>query len=47
MAQDRRDEAAPLLRDSYPILAKTQGDDALITQRAREAIALLDDRGEH
>lgn len=42
LAQDRRDEAAPLLRDSYPIIAKTQGNDALITQRAREAIAVLD-----
>jgi tetratricopeptide (TPR) repeat protein len=42
MTQRRKDEAAPLLRESYPILVQVQGENAVITQRAREAIAQLD-----
>ena len=42
MAQRRKDEATPLLRESYPILLQVQGENAVITQRAREAIAQLD-----
>jgi eukaryotic-like serine/threonine-protein kinase len=42
MAQRRANEAAPLLRESYPILVQAQGENAVITQRAREAIAQLD-----
>jgi tetratricopeptide (TPR) repeat protein len=42
MAQRRTDEAAQLLRDSYPILVQAQGENAVVTQRAREALAQLD-----
>jgi tetratricopeptide (TPR) repeat protein len=42
MAQRRNTEAAQLLRESYPILLQVQGENAVITQRAREAIAQLD-----
>jgi eukaryotic-like serine/threonine-protein kinase len=42
MAQRRTNEAAPLLRESYPILLQAQGENAVITQRAREALAQLD-----
>jgi eukaryotic-like serine/threonine-protein kinase len=42
MAQRRTAEAAALLRESYPILVQGQGEDAVITRRAREAIAQLD-----
>ncbi|HKU15383.1 MAG TPA: serine/threonine-protein kinase [Steroidobacteraceae bacterium] len=42
MAQRRMDEAAQLLRESYPILLQMQGENAVITQRTREAIAQLD-----
>jgi hypothetical protein len=42
MAQRRNDEAAQLLRESYPILLQVQGENAVITQRAREALAQLD-----
>jgi eukaryotic-like serine/threonine-protein kinase len=42
MAQRRNDEAAKLLRESYPILLQVQGENAVITQRAREALAQLD-----
>jgi eukaryotic-like serine/threonine-protein kinase len=42
MAQRRKDEAAHLLRESYPILLRAQGENAVITQRAREALAQLD-----
>jgi serine/threonine protein kinase/Tfp pilus assembly protein PilF len=42
MAQRRASEAAPLLRESYPILLQAQGENAVITQRAREALAQLD-----
>jgi len=42
LAQQRSSDAAPLLRNSYPILVKTQGEEALITRRTREALALLD-----
>ena len=42
MAQRRTDEAAQLLRESYPILQQAQGENAVITQRAREALAQLD-----
>ena len=42
LAQSRAAEAAPLLRSSYPVLQKAQGDDAIITKRTREAIASLD-----
>jgi hypothetical protein len=38
----RNDEAAQLLRESYPILLQVQGENAVITQRAREALAQLD-----
>ncbi len=41
MAQRRTDEAAQLLRESYPILQQAQGENAVITQRAREALAQL------
>jgi eukaryotic-like serine/threonine-protein kinase len=41
MAQRRPDEAAKLLRDSYPILVQAQGENAVITQRTRDAIAQL------
>ncbi len=44
MAQRRPDEAAQLLRESYPILVQSQGENAVITQRAREAMAQLDAR---
>jgi len=44
MAQRRPDEAAKLLRDSYPILVQAQGENAVITQRTREALAQLDAR---
>ena len=44
MAQRRPDEAARLLRDSYPILVQAQGENAVITQRTRDAIAQLDAR---
>ena len=37
-AQKRPREAEPLLRDSYPILVKAQGENAVITQRTRAAI---------
>lgn len=46
MAQRRTDEAARLLRESYPILVQVQGENAVITQRAREAIAQLDAKQE-
>ncbi len=42
MAQRRPDEAAQLLRESYPILLQAQGENAVITQRTREALARLD-----
>ena len=42
MAQRRNDEAAQLLRESYPILLQVPSENAVITQRAREAIAQLD-----
>lgn len=42
MAQRRTAEAAPLLRESYPILLQAQGENAVITQRARAALAQLD-----
>jgi len=42
LAQERRDEAAPLLHESLPILATSQGMQAPITVRTREAIARLD-----
>ena len=42
MAQRRTSEAAPLLRESYPILLQAQGENAVITQRTREALAQLD-----
>jgi hypothetical protein len=42
LAQKRIDAATPLLRSSYPILAKAQGEDAVITQRTKEALARLD-----
>ncbi|HKR34787.1 MAG TPA: serine/threonine-protein kinase [Steroidobacteraceae bacterium] len=42
MAQRRTDEAAQLLRESYPILLQVQGENAVITQRAKEALAQLD-----
>jgi hypothetical protein len=42
MAQRRTEEAARLLRESYPILLQVQGENAVITQRAREALAQLD-----
>ena len=42
IAQRRPDEAAQLLRESYPILVQSQGENAVITQRAREAMAQLD-----
>ena len=41
MAQRRSDEAAQLLRESYPILVQAQGEDAVITQRTRDALAQL------
>jgi serine/threonine protein kinase len=44
MAQRRPDEAAKLLRDSYPILVQAQGENAVITQRTRDALAQLDAR---
>ena len=44
MAQRRPDEAAKLLRESYPILVQAQGENAVITQRTRDAIAQLDAR---
>ena len=37
LAQDARDEAAPLLRESYPILVQAQGENAVITQRTRDS----------
>jgi serine/threonine protein kinase/tetratricopeptide (TPR) repeat protein len=45
VAQNRRDEASPLLRESYPLLVRSQGEGALVTRRAREAIAMLDAAG--
>lgn len=42
LAQQRTTEAGLLLRDSYPVLVDTQGENALITRRAREAIELLE-----
>jgi eukaryotic-like serine/threonine-protein kinase len=44
MAQRRPDEAAKLLRESYPILVQAQGENAVITQRTRDALAQLDAR---
>jgi eukaryotic-like serine/threonine-protein kinase len=44
MAQRRASEAAQLLRESYPILVQAQGEDAVITQRTRDALAQLDGR---
>lgn len=42
ITQRRNDEARPLLRESYPILVRAQGENAVITQRTREALAKLD-----
>jgi hypothetical protein len=42
MALHRNDEAAPLLRETYPLLVKSQGEQAMVTRRAREALAVLD-----
>jgi eukaryotic-like serine/threonine-protein kinase len=42
MAQRRTAEAAKLLRDSYPILVQAQGENAVITQRTRDALAQLE-----
>jgi eukaryotic-like serine/threonine-protein kinase len=42
IAQHRSSEAAPLLRESYPILVQAQGENAVITQKTRAALALLD-----
>ena len=42
LAQKRSAAAAPLLRASYPILAKAQGEEAAITRRTKEALARLD-----
>ncbi len=42
LAQQHPDTAAPLLRASYPILAQAQGENAVITQRTKEALAKLD-----
>ena len=44
LAQKRAEEAAPLLRQSYPILAKANGEDALITKRTKEALATAEAR---
>ena len=41
MAQRKPDEAAQLLRESYPILVQSQGENAVITRRAREAMSQL------
>lgn len=41
LAQKRAAEAAPLLQASYPILSRAQGEDAVITQRTKEALASL------
>jgi hypothetical protein len=41
LAQHRDREAAPLLRESLPILTKSQGARAPITLRTQEAIAQL------
>lgn len=42
LAQNRAQEASPLLHASYPILAKAQGDDAVITKRTKEALARVE-----
>ena len=44
MAQRHMEEAAKLLRESYPILVQAQGENAVIVQRTREALAQLDAR---
>jgi len=42
IAQRRPNEALPLLRESYPILLQAQGENAVVTQRTREALAHLE-----
>lgn len=42
LAQRRFEEAAPLLRESYPVLVRTHGENAVITRRARAALAQLE-----
>lgn len=42
LSQRRLAEAEPLLRESYPVLVGTQGENALISRRTREALDLLE-----
>lgn len=40
--QGQADAATPLLRDSYPIIVKAQGEEAPLTKQVREALAGID-----
>ncbi len=44
LAMGRTEEASPLLRDNLPILERSQGADAAVTQRTKMAIKQLDRR---